>query len=153
MPIYEFKCHECGHMDSVFAHISEGPPKEFICTECQAEMYQNWAAGGGFILKGNDWAGKDIKRSSDIGHMHESAEEILREDKDKQKEVDEVVDVRRQGTSAVNDLKKRNPKKWERYSKASEEGYKPSKGQNVDSFNRGIIEQNKKALKKKEDNE
>lgn len=151
MPIYEFKCHECGHMDSTFATMKDGPPKEFICKECGSQMHQNWAAGAGFILKGNDWAGKDIKRSSDIGHMHESAEEILRDDKTKQSEVDEVMAVRRQGKEAVADLKKRNPKKWERYAKATEEGYQPSKKLDAKEVNKDIIEAHKRGKAKKDD--
>lgn len=151
MPIYEFKCHECGHMDSTFAMMKDGPPKEFKCTECDSIMHQNWAAGGGFILKGGDWAGKDIKRSSDIGQMHESAEEILRQDKSKQSDVDEVMAIRRQGTDAVNELKRRNPEKWNRYSDATAEGYNPSKSVDVEQFNKDIVENSKRG--KKDDDE
>jgi len=151
MPIYEFKC-DCGNVDDTFATFKDGPPAEFLCKECGSKMYQNWAAGAGFILKGKDWAGKDIKRSGDIGHMNETAEEILSQDKVKQSETDEVMAVRRQGKEAVADLQKRNPKKWKRYQENQKEGYKPSKGVDGNEFRQAIVENhNRNKKKKKED--
>lgn len=123
MPLYEMNC-ECGHGEDVFASFSEGPPSGVECSECGEEMYQNFGASAGFILKGQGWAGKEISSRGDVGRLEEQADEILHQDKRKQEEVQEVTDIRRQGTAARKDLQKKNPEKWNRYVEATKEGYK-----------------------------
>lgn len=70
MAIYQFKCKEC---ECIFEeeHSMKDAPSETYCHVCNEDchplgVYAQRYYGpdsGGFILKGNDWPGKIVKRS------------------------------------------------------------------------------------------
>jgi len=52
MPIYEYKCPECGEKIEIFQHIGEEAP---TCKNCGAKFDKLMSANS-FILKGAGWA-------------------------------------------------------------------------------------------------
>jgi predicted nucleic acid-binding Zn ribbon protein len=122
---YEFLCDECELIYEVQASIRDGPP-EVICEECEQKCHQNY--GCNFILKGNGWPSKDIHKGDYLAKQEREKEEGEQQDKDrKQRIVNEVMSVRRQGRKAKRQFKKDNPQKYHEYEKAMTEGIKADK--------------------------
>ena len=62
MPIYEFKCQECGFIDERIMKISEPYPK--VCPSCGASSLQKIMSNTSFVLKGTGWYETDFKGSA-----------------------------------------------------------------------------------------
>ena len=60
MPIYELQCRECGKQEEVLCSFDELETKG--CQECGGATEQVINSACSFSLKGQGWAGKDIKR-------------------------------------------------------------------------------------------
>lgn len=61
MPHYEYICNNCGHELEEFQKMSDDPLTK--CPECEKDELKRVISGGaGFILKGEGWAGKEIKK-------------------------------------------------------------------------------------------
>jgi putative FmdB family regulatory protein len=52
MPVYEYQCKECGHIEEAFQKISE-PPLE-ICPQCKGGL-KKLISQSSFHLKGSGW--------------------------------------------------------------------------------------------------
>ncbi|WDP88965.1 MAG: zinc ribbon domain-containing protein [Desulfobacter sp.] len=52
MPVYEYQCKECGHIEEAFQKISE-PPLE-ICPQCKGSL-KKLISQSSFHLKGSGW--------------------------------------------------------------------------------------------------
>lgn len=52
MPVYEYQCKECGHVEEAFQKISE-PPLE-ICPQCKGGL-KKLISQSAFHLKGSGW--------------------------------------------------------------------------------------------------
>lgn len=61
MPIYEYKCAECGHRDDHLQKVSERPLK--VCPSCGKKAYKKQLSAAGFQLKGSGWYATDFKGS------------------------------------------------------------------------------------------
>jgi len=61
MPIYEYKCAECGHRDDHLQKVSERPLK--VCPACGKKAYKKQLSAAGFQLKGSGWYATDFKGS------------------------------------------------------------------------------------------
>ncbi|HEX8398086.1 MAG TPA: zinc ribbon domain-containing protein [Pyrinomonadaceae bacterium] len=66
MPIYEYKCQECGNHLEAMQKISDEPLKE--CPKCGGNLEKQWSRSG-FQFKGTGWyvtdyAGKAATESS-----------------------------------------------------------------------------------------
>ncbi len=60
MPIYEYRCQDCGHYTDVLQKLSEDPLK--LCPECQApEGLRRLISAPAFRLKGGGWYETDFK--------------------------------------------------------------------------------------------
>ncbi|MGS0753278.1 FmdB family zinc ribbon protein [Roseateles sp. GG27B] len=59
MPIYAYRCAECGHAKDVLQKLSDAPLT--TCPACQAEAFQKQVTAAGFQLKGNGWYATDFK--------------------------------------------------------------------------------------------
>ncbi|HCY04787.1 MAG TPA: hypothetical protein DHU16_04985 [Gammaproteobacteria bacterium] len=59
MPIYEYRCDNCGHELEVLQKISEAPL--VICPECAADGLKKKISAAGFRLKGGGWYETDFK--------------------------------------------------------------------------------------------
>lgn len=61
MPTYEYKCTRCGRLYKLFLRLSELHKR--ACPECGHRNSPKISGGAGFILRGDGWPGKEIKRS------------------------------------------------------------------------------------------
>lgn len=61
--IYEVKCTECGEIYEVSHRMSEDHPP---CKECGGKLNTYFSRAPKFILKGDNWAGKDANEDYKI---------------------------------------------------------------------------------------
>jgi putative FmdB family regulatory protein len=59
MPIYEYRCSQCGHELEVKQKISEAALTE--CPSCHAETLTKLVSAAGFQLKGSGWYATDFR--------------------------------------------------------------------------------------------
>lgn len=62
MPIYEYKCDDCGSKFEVLKRISENRNEK--CPECNSKKVKRLISTGGFILKGSGWYVTDYPSDS-----------------------------------------------------------------------------------------
>src|SRR5258707_14574271 len=61
MPIYEYRCGECGHQDEHLQKVAERPLSK--CPACGKKAYKKQLSAAGFQLKGSGWYATDFKSS------------------------------------------------------------------------------------------
>ena len=59
MPIYEYRCEECGHQEDHLQKISERPLSK--CPACGKKAYKKMLSAAGFQLKGSGWYATDFR--------------------------------------------------------------------------------------------
>ena len=59
MPIYEYRCGECGQEHEALQKVSEPPLTE--CPACGKPALQKQLSAAGFQLKGSGWYATDFK--------------------------------------------------------------------------------------------
>jgi len=59
MPIYEYRCAECGFQDEYLQKVSEPPLK--VCPSCGKKKFEKLLSAPGFHLKGSGWYATDFK--------------------------------------------------------------------------------------------
>lgn len=59
MPIYEYRCAECGQEQEVLQKVSEPPLT--VCPACGKPALQKQLSAAGFQLKGSGWYATDFK--------------------------------------------------------------------------------------------
>lgn len=59
MPIYAYRCEECGFAKDVLQKMSEDPLT--ICPECQRASFKKQVTAAGFQLKGSGWYVTDFR--------------------------------------------------------------------------------------------
>jgi putative FmdB family regulatory protein len=59
MPIYEYRCEQCGHQEEHLQKISEAPLS--VCPACHKPSYRKLLSAAGFQLKGSGWYATDFK--------------------------------------------------------------------------------------------
>jgi putative FmdB family regulatory protein len=59
MPIYEYRCAECGHQEEFLQKVSEPPLEE--CPSCRKPAFKKMLSAAGFQLKGSGWYATDFK--------------------------------------------------------------------------------------------
>ncbi|KZS22386.1 hypothetical protein BMY_0206 [Wohlfahrtiimonas chitiniclastica] len=62
MPIYQYKCDNCGHEFEALQKISADPLTE--CPECKAPRLAKQVTAPNFRLKGSGWYETDFKSSN-----------------------------------------------------------------------------------------
>ncbi|MCL2658294.1 MAG: zinc ribbon domain-containing protein [Betaproteobacteria bacterium] len=78
MPIYEYRCTDCGHQKDVLQKISDAPLT--TCPSCGKETFVKVLTAAGFQLKGSGWYATDFKGgASTAGASSESASETKTE--------------------------------------------------------------------------
>ena len=65
MPIYEYRCSDCGHQEEFLQKVSD--PLRTTCTKCGKESFSKMLTAAGFQLKGSGWYATDFKGSSSGG--------------------------------------------------------------------------------------
>jgi putative FmdB family regulatory protein len=61
MPIYEYRCSDCGFQDEYLQKLSEPPLT--ACPSCGKPAFQKQVSAAGFQLKGSGWYATDFKSS------------------------------------------------------------------------------------------
>ena len=61
MPIYEYRCEQCGHEDEHLQKLSEAALT--VCPACGKPAYKKQLSAAGFQLKGSGWYATDFKGS------------------------------------------------------------------------------------------
>ena len=59
MPIYEYRCDDCGHQADHLQKVSEKPLAK--CPACGKKAYKKLLSAAGFQLKGSGWYATDFK--------------------------------------------------------------------------------------------
>jgi putative FmdB family regulatory protein len=60
MPIYEYRCRQCGHQLERLQKLSDAPLS--VCPECGKPKLQRLISAAGFRLKGGGWYETDFKK-------------------------------------------------------------------------------------------
>lgn len=63
MPIYEYRCRECGHELDALQKLSDEPLKD--CPECEQPALKRLVSAPAFRLKGSGWYETDFKSDSE----------------------------------------------------------------------------------------
>jgi len=61
MPIYEYRCSDCGFQDEFLQKVSE--PQLTTCPSCGKAAFTKLVSAAGFQLKGSGWYATDFKGS------------------------------------------------------------------------------------------
>jgi putative FmdB family regulatory protein len=59
MPIYEYRCTECGFQEEYLQKVSE--PTLTVCPSCGKPKFSKLVSAAGFQLKGSGWYATDFK--------------------------------------------------------------------------------------------
>jgi putative FmdB family regulatory protein len=59
MPIYAYRCEDCGHAKDVLQKVSD--PVLTVCPACGASSFSKQVTAAGFQLKGSGWYVTDFK--------------------------------------------------------------------------------------------
>ena len=62
MPIYEYRCSDCGFQKEYIQKMSDEPLT--TCPECKKETFGKMLSAAGFQLKGGGWYATDFKGGS-----------------------------------------------------------------------------------------
>ena len=60
MPIYAYRCEQCGHRLELLQKVGDAPPA--ACPECGRPGLRKQLTAAGFRLKGGGWYETDFKR-------------------------------------------------------------------------------------------
>ncbi|MGH8747305.1 MAG: FmdB family zinc ribbon protein [Burkholderiales bacterium] len=61
MPIYEYRCSECGFQSEYLQKVSEPPLN--VCPSCGKQTFKKLLSAAGFQLKGSGWYATDFRNS------------------------------------------------------------------------------------------
>lgn len=61
MPIYAYRCEDCGHTKDVLQKVSDAPLT--VCPSCGQESFKKQLTAAGFQLKGTGWYATDFRNS------------------------------------------------------------------------------------------
>jgi putative FmdB family regulatory protein len=89
MPIYEYRCSECGHQKEALQKISDAPLTD--CPKCGKPGLKKMVTAAGFQLKGSGWYATDFKggakaASTDSGSSSGSKDDAKGKDNSKGKD-------------------------------------------------------------------
>ncbi len=79
MPIYEYRCSDCGREQEVLQKVSEPPLT--ICPACGKPGLQKLLSAAGFQLKGSGWYATDFKNKKAPEKKPEAKTETKTEEK------------------------------------------------------------------------
>ena len=116
MPIYEYKCTNCGHKKEVLQKMSDAPLTE--CPACGKATLSKLISAAGFQLKGSGWYATDFKGGSKAAKS------------DQDKDSNKVKDESKSGddSKAASDSKATSESKPKDESKPKEESKSSATG-------------------------
>ena len=62
MPIYEYRCGQCGFQKEFMQRMSDAPLTD--CPQCGKRSFNKLVSAAGFQLKGTGWYATDFKNSA-----------------------------------------------------------------------------------------
>lgn len=71
MPIYEYRCEQCGHELEKLQRMGDDPLRD--CPACEQPQLRRLISAAGFRLKGGGWYETDFKNDN-RRNLHESAD-------------------------------------------------------------------------------
>jgi putative FmdB family regulatory protein len=103
MPIYEYRCSECGQDHEVLQKVSEPPLTE--CPACGKPALQKQLSAAGFQLKGSGWYATDFKGSGKkpVEKKAEAKTEAKAETKSETKSAETKTESKPASTSTTTD--------------------------------------------------
>ena len=72
MPIYEYRCADCGFQNEYLQKVSEPPMT--VCPSCGKESFRKLLTAAGFQLKGSGWYVTDFKNPGKAASRKPQAE-------------------------------------------------------------------------------
>jgi len=81
VPIYEYRCSECGHQQDHLQKVSD--PVLTTCPACGKAAYGKQLTAAGFQLKGSGWYVTDFKGGAKPAAKSEAGAKAEDKDKDK----------------------------------------------------------------------
>ena len=94
MPIYDYKCSNCGHEIEVIQKISDKP--KTICPKCNTKSLKKLISAPSFRLKGSGWYETDFKTgkkkniASSDGAKNDKTKETSKTDSKKGSKQDKI---------------------------------------------------------------
>ncbi len=79
MPIYAYRCAECGHSKDVLQKLSDAPLS--VCPACGASAFSKQVTAAGFQLKGSGWYVTDFRDGAKSGADKKPAADAAAGDK------------------------------------------------------------------------
>ena len=79
MPIYEYRCEQCGHQLDALQKVSDAPLAD--CPECQSASLRKLVSAPNFRLKGSGWYETDFKGDKDQKRNLHGADSEAKSDK------------------------------------------------------------------------
>lgn len=70
MPIYAYKCSDCGFEQDVMQKVSDAPLTD--CPQCGKPTFAKQLTAAGFQLKGSGWYATDFKGGSSTPKQEEA---------------------------------------------------------------------------------
>ncbi|OGA39982.1 MAG: FmdB family transcriptional regulator [Betaproteobacteria bacterium RIFCSPLOWO2_12_FULL_62_13] len=61
MPIYEYRCSDCGYQNEYLQKMSDAPLAD--CPECGKRSFNKMVTAAGFQLKGSGWYTTDFRNN------------------------------------------------------------------------------------------
>ena len=80
MPIYAYRCSNCGHAQDVLQRISD--PVLSVCPACGLATYVKQVTAAGFQLKGSGWYVTDFRGDNKPGKPAEAGDAVKNGEKD-----------------------------------------------------------------------
>lgn len=78
MPMYEFRCNECENLFTVTCSVKDRiQPRK--CPECSSTNTEKIISLCSFILKGDDWPGKNLRVRSQMSSKNQRLDEKKKE--------------------------------------------------------------------------
>lgn len=72
MPIYEYKCNDCGKEFEVMQKFSDQPLK--ACVHCSGKKVEKLISKSSFVLKGGGWGATNYTKKVEKAEKPESCE-------------------------------------------------------------------------------
>ena len=82
MPIYEYKCSECGHFMDALQGVNDSPLE--ICPECSEKSLKRLISAPNFRLSGEGWYETDFKTGNRKNIAENGKSETKKKESDQQ---------------------------------------------------------------------
>ena len=82
MPIYEYKCSECGHFMDALQGVNDSPLK--VCPECSEKSLKRLISAPNFRLSGEGWYETDFKTGNRKNIAENGKSETKKKESDQQ---------------------------------------------------------------------